>query len=141
MGIFIGIDYGIKRIGLACTDLGNMIASALTTVQSKKIIPFLKKYNEENPIEKFIVGKPKQKDGKASDIEKEILGFIDLLHRNFPSISVERYDERYTSKIASNLMKESGLNKKRRKDKNLIDKISATIILQSYLESNVNQKL
>ena len=71
----------------------------------------------------------------------ETKGFIDLLHRNFPSISVERYDERYTSKIASNLMKESGLNKKRRKDKNLIDKISATIILQSYLESNVNQKL
>ncbi len=135
MGIFISIDYGEKKIGLATTDVKKLIASGLATIQTKKIIPYLKKYNEENPIEKFIIGEPKQRDGSVSSIETEILGFIDLLNVNFPQISIERYDERYTSKIALDILKKSGLNKKKRKNKNLIDKISATIILQSYLES------
>ena len=135
MGIFISIDYGTKKIGLATTDVIKLIASGLGTIQTKEIISYLKKYNEENPIEKFIVGEPKQRDGSPSNIETEIISFINLLNINFPKISIERYDERYTSKISSDLLKKSGLKKKKRKNKNLIDKISATIILQSYLES------
>ena len=135
MGIFISIDYGTKKIGLATTDIKKLIASGLGTIQTKEIISYLKKYNEENPIEKFIVGEPKQRDGSPSNIETEIISFINLLNINFPKISIERYDERYTSKISSDLLKKSGLKKKKRKNKNLIDKISATIILQSYLES------
>ena len=135
MGVFISIDYGSKKTGLATTDIKKLIASALATVQTKDVISYLKKFNERNPIEKFIVGEPKQKDGSSSIIETEILSFINSLSLNFPLISIERYDERYTSKIALDFLIKSGAKKKKRKNKNLIDKISATIILQSYLES------
>ena len=135
MGVFISIDYGSKKIGLATTDIKKLIASGLATIQTKDIISYLKKFNERNPIEKFIVGEPKQKDGSSSIIETEISSFINSLSLNFPLISIERYDERYTSKIALDFLIKSGAKKKKRKNKNLIDKISATIILQSYLES------
>ena len=135
MGVFISIDYGSKKTGLATTDIKKLIASALATIQTKDIISYLKKFNEGNPIEKFIVGEPKQKDGSSSIIETEISSFINSLSLNFPLISIERYDERYTSKIALEFLIKSGAKKKTRKNKNLIDKISATIILQSYLES------
>ena len=135
MGVLISIDYGSKKTGLATTDIKKLIASALATVQTKDIISYLKKFNERNPIEKFIVGEPKQKDGSPSIIETEISSFINSLSLNFPLISIERYDERYTSKIALDFLIKSGAKKKTRKNKNLIDKISATIILQSYLES------
>lgn len=135
MGVFISIDYGSKKTGLATTDIKKLIASALATIQTKDIISYLKKFNERNPIEKFIVGEPKQKDGSPSIIETEISSFINSLSLNFPLISIERYDERYTSKIALDFLIKSGAKKKKRKNKNLIDKISATIILQSYLES------
>lgn len=135
MGVFISIDYGSKKTGLATTDIKKLIASALATIQTKDIISYLKKFNERNPIEKFIVGEPKQKDGSSSIIETEISSFINSLSLNFPLISIERYDERYTSKIALDFLIKSGAKKKKRKNKNLIDKISATIILQSYLES------
>tara|TARA_B100001769_G_scaffold270959_1_gene262993 strand:- start:377 stop:799 length:423 start_codon:yes stop_codon:yes gene_type:complete len=135
MGVLISIDYGSKKTGLATTDIKKLIASALATIQTKDIISYLKKFNERNPIEKFIVGEPKQKDGSSSIIETEISSFINSLSLNFPLISIERYDERYTSKIALDFLIKSGAKKKTRKNKNLIDKISATIILQSYLES------
>ena len=135
MGVFISIDYGSKKTGLATTDIKKLIASALATIQTKDAISYLKKFNERNPIEKFIVGEPKQKDGSSSIIETEISSFINSLSLNFPLISIERYDERYTSKIALDFLIKSGAKKKIRKNKNLIDKISATIILQSYLES------
>ena len=135
MGVFISIDYGSKKTGLATTDIKKLIASALATIQTKDAILYLKKFNERNPIEKFIVGEPKQKDGSPSIIETEISSFINSLSLNFPLISIERYDERYTSKIALDFLIKSGAKKKKRKNKNLIDKISATIILQSYLES------
>ena len=135
MGVFISIDYGSKKTGLATTDIKKLIASALATVQTKDVISYLKKFNKRNPIEKFIVGEPKQKDGSSSIIETEISSFINSLSLNFPLISIERYDERYTSKIALDFLIKSGAKKKTRKNKNLIDKISATIILQSYLES------
>ena len=127
MGVFISIDYGSKKTGLATTDIKKLIASALATVQTKDIISYLKKFNERNPIEKFIVGEPKQKDGSSSIIETEISSFINSLSLNFPLISIERYDERYTSKIALDFLIKSGAKKKTRKNKNLIDKISATI--------------
>ncbi len=139
MGVFISIDYGSKKIGLATTDINKIIASALATVKTKEAISYLKKFNEQNPIDKFIIGEPKQKDGSPSIVENEITTFINLLNLSFPSISIERYDERYTSKIALNLIRESGVNKQKRKNKSLIDKISATIILQSYLESKNNK--
>ena len=135
MGVFISIDYGSKKTGLATTDIKKLIASALATIQTKDAISYLKKFNERNPIEKFIVGEPKQKDGSSSIIETEISSFINSLSLNFPLISIERYDERYTSKIALDFLIKSGVKKNKRKNKNLIDKISATIILQSYLES------
>ena len=135
MGVFISIDYGSKKTGLATTDIKKLIASALATIQTKDAISYLKKFNKRNPIEKFIVGEPKQKDGSSSIIETEISTFINSLSLNFPLISIERYDERYTSKIALDFLIKSGAKKKTRKNKNLIDKISATIILQSYLES------
>ena len=139
MGVFISIDYGSKKTGLATTDINKIIASALATVKTKEAISYLKKYNEQNPIDKFIIGEPKQKDGSPSIVESEIATFINLLNLSFPSISIERYDERYTSKIALNFIRESGINKQKRKNKNLIDRISATIILQSYLESKNNK--
>ena len=139
MGVFISIDYGSKKTGLATTDVKKIIASALETVETKEIISYLCKFNQQNPIDKFIIGEPKQKDGSASTIESEISSFINLLSISFPSILIERYDERYTSKIALNFIKESGINKKKRRNKDLIDKISATIILQSYLEFKKNK--
>ena len=139
MGVFISIDYGSKKTGLATTDVKKIIASALETVETKEIISYLYKFNQQNPIDKFIIGEPKKKDGSASSIESEISSFINLLRLSFPSILIERYDERYTSKIAFNFIKESGINKKKRMNKDLIDKISAAIILQSYLESKKNK--
>ncbi len=139
MGVFISIDFGSKKTGLATTDINKIIASALATVKTKEAISYLKKFNEQNPIDKFIIGEPKQKDGSPSIVESEIATFINLLNLSFPSISIERYDERYTSKIALNFIRESGINKQKRKNKNLIDRISATIILQSYLESKNNK--
>ena len=139
MGVFISIDYGSKKIGLATTDINKIIASALATVKTKEAISYLKKFNQQNPIDKFIIGEPKQKDGSPSIIESEIATFINLLNLSFPSISIERYDERYTSKIALNFIRESGINKQKRKNKSLIDRISAAIILQSYLESKNNK--
>ena len=139
MGVFISIDYGSKKIGLATTDINKIIASALATVKTKEAISYLKKFNQQNQIDKFIIGEPKQKDGSPSIIESEIATFINLLNLSFPSISIERYDERYTSKIALNFIRESGINKQKRKNKSLIDKISAAIILQSYLESKNNK--
>ena len=139
MGVFISIDYGLKKTGLATTDTNKIIASALATVKTKEAISYLKKFNQQNPIDKFIIGEPKQKDGSPSIVESEIATFINLLNLSFPSISIERYDERYTSKIALNFIKESGINKQKRKNKSLIDRISATIILQSYLESKNNK--
>ena len=139
MGVFISIDYGSKKTGLATTDINKIIASALATVKTKEAISYLKKFNQQNPIDKFIIGEPKQKDGSPSIVESEIATFINLLNLSFPSISIERYDERYTSKIALNFIRESGINKQKRKNKNLIDRISATIILQSYLESKNNK--
>ena len=135
MSKIVALDFGLKRIGVAITDDFNIIASALDTVSSSNIIPFLNKIVEKNDIKTIVVGQPLQKDYSPSFIEKEILKFIDVLKNKFPNISLERYDERYTSVIAKKVIIQSGISKSKRRDKSLVDKISATIILQSYLEN------
>ncbi len=136
MGVLIGIDFGKKRTGLAYTDPEQMIASGLTTVATQKVLPFLTDYEKENPIEKFVIGEPKQKDGNPSEVEQDILSFIRHLKKTFPTVMIVRQDERFTSKMALNSLIQTGAKKKTRKDKAVIDEISATLILQFYLTSN-----
>ena len=133
MARLLAIDFGTKRTGIAITDEMQIIASGLTTVLTKDLISFLKDYVAEENVELIIIGEPKQKDGTHSDVEEYIKKFIIKLVKIFPTLRVERMDERFTSKIAFNTMIESGLSKKKRQNKSLIDQISATIILQDYL--------
>lgn len=133
MGRILAIDYGKKRCGIAVTDELQIIASGLTTVAANKIFEFLRDYLEQEPVELFIIGEPKQMDNTPSESEALIKTFIVELQKLFPNIEVKRVDERFTSKMASRSMIESGLKKKKRRDKALIDEISATLILQSYL--------
>ena len=136
MGRILSIDYGRKRTGLAVTDTMQIIASGLTTVQSSQLIPFLREYTAKEQVEKFIVGLPKQMNNELSESWKYIKPFVDSLKKNFPSIPVEMIDERFTSVLAHQAMRDGGLKKKDRQNKALVDEISATIILQGYLESN-----
>lgn len=136
MGRLIAIDFGTKRIGLAETDPLQMIASALDVVNNRDIFDYLKKYTAKEVVDEFIVGEPKQKDGNPSGVEAEIKPFIKELEKLFPNIKVVRHDERFTSKMAFETMIQSGIGKMARRNKGLIDKISATIILQSYLDSS-----
>lgn len=131
----MAIDYGTKRVGIAVTDNLKLIATGLTTVHSKDIIEYLKKYLQREQVECFVVGEPKRMDNSASESELHIKPFIQALKKNFPYIPVERMDERFTSKMAFQTMIDSGLKKKDRQNKELVDEISATIILQSFLES------
>ena len=134
MGRILAIDYGTKRVGLAVTDEMKIIAHGLTTVHSKDIIAFLKDYSSRENIECFVVGEPKNSDGTVSESEKFILTFIKQLQVAFPNIPVHRYDERFTSKIAMQTIAASGMKKKNRQKKELLDTISATLILQSFME-------
>ncbi|WP_431106644.1 Holliday junction resolvase RuvX [Winogradskyella poriferorum] len=136
MGRIIAIDYGTKRTGLAVTDPMQIIASGLTTVDTKELIQYLKTYTEEEKVEKFVVGEPKQMDNTASESEVHIQKFLEKLQKEIPQVPVVRVDERFTSKMAFQTMIDSGLKKKQRKNKALVDEISATLILQSYLASN-----
>ena len=133
MARLLAIDFVTKRTGIAITDEMQIIASGLTTVLTKDLISFLKDYFAKENVELIIIGEPKQKDGTHSDVEECIKNFILKLVKIFPTLRVERMDERFTSKIAFNTMIESGLSKKKRQNKSLIDQISATIILQDYL--------
>ena len=137
MGRILAIDFGTKRIGIAVTDENKIIANALTTIANKDAIPFLKEYLSKEVVECFVIGEPKQMNNQESESAKFVEVFIKLLIKNFPNIPIERIDERYTSKMAFQTMIDSGINKKHRQDKSLIDKISATIILQSYMEKKV----
>lgn len=130
----LAFDYGTKRIGIAVTDPLQIIATGLDTVHPKDIIEYLKKYLEKEHVTLFIVGEPKRMNGESSQSEPHIKGFIGLLNKNFPEIPVERIDERFTSKMASAVVAQSGLKKTDRENKERLDTISATIILQSYLE-------
>lgn len=133
MGRILALDYGSKRTGIAITDELQLIASGLTTVSTPELIDFLKKYIASEKVELVLVGEPKQKDGTHSSIEEEIQKFLKKFSSIFPDLQVKRVDERYTSKMAFQTMIDSGLKKKQRRNKALVDEISATIILQEYL--------
>ncbi|WP_111309524.1 Holliday junction resolvase RuvX [Confluentibacter sediminis] len=131
----LAIDYGLKRTGIAITDELQIIASGLTTLATKDLFVFLKDYLHKEKVELFLVGEPKQMDNTASESEVFIIPFLNRLEKEFPNIPIKRVDERFTSKMAFKTMIDSGLKKKQRKNKALIDEISATLILQSYLYS------
>jgi len=133
LGRLLALDYGKKRTGIAVTDELQLIASGLTTVRTFELIDFLKDYVEKENVQKFIVGEPRQMDNTPSEPEALIAPFLNRLKKVFPHIPVERQDERFTSKMAFQTMIDSGLKKKQRRDKALVDEISATIILQAYL--------
>ncbi|MFB9053011.1 Holliday junction resolvase RuvX [Formosa undariae] len=135
MARILAIDFGKVRTGLAITDELQIIASGLTTVNTKELIPFLKDYVAKENVELFVVGEPKQMDATASESEALIIPFLQKLTKAIPLIPVTRVDERFTSKMAFQTMIDGGLKKKQRKNKALVDEISATLILQSYLYS------
>lgn len=134
MGRILAFDYGEKRIGIAVTDELQIIASGLTTIDTKKIFSFLTTYLKTENVELFVVGEPKQMNNTASESEALISVFVTKLEQTFPKIPIKRIDERFTSKIAFKSLIDNNLKKKHRQNKALIDEVSATIILQSYLE-------
>ncbi len=129
----IAIDYGTKRCGIAVSDPLQIIANGLTTVHSKDILNFLETYFQKETVEVIVVGEPKRMSGEATDATVHVNAFVKQLHKKFPEMKIERIDERFTSKMAFQTMIDSGLKKKARQNKELIDEISATIILQSYM--------
>ena len=134
MGRVLALDYGEKRTGIAVTDELRLIASGLTTVPTKELLSFLKSYVNKENVDVFVIGEPKQMNNTPSESEQFITPFLVELAKHFPTIPMERQDERFTSKLAFQSMLDSGLKKKQRRNKALVDEISATIILQSYLE-------
>ncbi len=130
----LALDFGKLRTGIAVTDELQLIASGLTTVDTTSLPDFLKHYLAKEQVERIVVGEPKQMDGTASEAEQWIAPFIRKLQLLFPAIPIERQDERFTSKIAVRTMLDSGLKKKQRQNKALVDEISATLILQAYLD-------
>lgn len=133
MGIIVALDFGKKRTGIAITDPLQLIASGLTTVDTKDLISFLKDYCSKTSVETFVVGLPKQMNNQPSESEQLIQPFLKTLKNTFPKTSIEREDERFTSKMAFQTMIDSGMKKKKRQNKAVVDEISATLILQSYL--------
>lgn len=139
MARILSIDYGKKRTGIAVTDPMQMIANPLTTVDTTTLFDFIKQYMESEEVERIIVGKPLQTNGEASENMKRVEPFVNRLKKLYPTIPTEYYDERFTSVLAHKAMIDSGISKKARQDKALVDKISASIILEDYLESRRNQ--
>ncbi len=137
MSRILAIDYGKRRVGIAVTDPMQMIASALATVDEKESIDFLKDYCTREEVEAVVVGQPKRWSGELSQVEADILIFIQKLGEAVPGIRIDRYDERFTSKMAKASLLESGVKKKGRRDKSQLDSISATLILQDYLASRI----
>ncbi len=137
MAQIIAIDFGIKRTGLAATDDLQIIASGLDTVATNQLLDFLKRYTSANKVEKFVIGQAKRMSGEDSAVEANILDLISVLGKKFPFIKVARQDERFTSKLALDAMIKGGVKKSDRRNKQLglVDKVSAVLILQSYLEN------
>ncbi|MFD0795525.1 Holliday junction resolvase RuvX [Mucilaginibacter litoreus] len=130
----MAFDYGTKRIGIAVTDPMQIIATGLDTIHPMHIIDYLKKYLQTEAVERFIVGEPKQMDNTPSQSAMHVKGFVTLLKKNFPDMPIEMLDERFTSKMASAAIAQSGMGKKARQNKALVDNISAVILLQSWME-------
>ena len=136
MGRILAIDFGTKRVGLAVTDPLQIIATGLTTVSNKEALSYIKDYVAAEPVEAFVVGEPLNMDDTPSAVAPEVEKFILALAKLCPDLPIYREDERYTSKMAMRTLIDSGLKKKARRNKKLLDEVSATIILQSYLERN-----
>jgi putative Holliday junction resolvase len=138
MGRILAIDYGSKRVGLAVTDPLRMIASGLAALHSKDVISFLDEYLKKEKVDVIVVGEPKTLKNEKSDSARFIDPFVVHLKRRFPDVEVHRYDERFTSTMAHQVMQQGGLKKKDRQDKEKVDVISAIIILQDYLHYSTN---
>lgn len=138
MSRIIAIDYGTKRCGIAVTDELQIIATALETVQNDKLLEYLSRYIAENNVQEIVIGLPVRMHGEVGELEKDIQQFIQKFQKAHPNIPVFRENEMFTSKLAAQTIFHSGLKKKKRQDKALIDKVSATIILQSYMSSKNN---
>ncbi len=132
----LAIDYGLKRTGIAVTDPLKLIASGLTTVPTEELLAFLEGYVQEEEVERIVVGAPKRLNNVVSVVEGSISKFLLALGKRLPDIPVSRQDERFTSKMAAQSMLEGGMKKKKRRNKAMLDEISATLILQSYLSRN-----
>ena len=135
MARILSIDYGQKRTGLAVTDPLQIIAGGLATVSTSGLFDWLKAYLAKEPVERIIIGEPKQTNGQPSENLVRVQQFVNRWKKAFPEVPIEYYDERFTSVLAHQAMIDGGLKKKARQDKALVDEISATIILQDYLES------
>lgn len=135
MSRIVAIDYGRKRTGIAVSDTMQIIANGLTTVATHQLLDFLLNYVKQEPVERIIIGRPKQMNNEDSENMKNIDPFVRALKKRLPDMPVEFVDERFTSVLAHRTMLEAGLKKKDRQNKALVDEISATIILQTYLES------
>ena len=136
MSRILAIDYGTKRVGLAVTDPLKIIATGLDTVATPDVLDYIQNYLEGESVELFVVGEPLHKDGNPTQIEPLVKEFVEKLKKKFPTIPIAMQDERYTSIEARNIILQSGAKKKKRRDKALVDKISAVLILQEYLENN-----
>ena len=134
MDRLVGIDYGRKRVGVAVSDPLRIFASALETVPSAKIIEYLQNYAAAQPIERFVVGYPVNLDGRPSEAAKDVDAFLNLLRKKFPAVPVSLEDERFTSVLAHRAMIDGGVRKMDRRDKSAVDKVSAALILQTYLD-------
>lgn len=135
MGRILAIDYGKRRTGIAVTDPSQIIANGLTTVETKTLFEFLADYMQREAVERIVVGLPRQATGEMSENWKRVEPFVNRLRKLYPDVTVDLYDERFTSVMAHRVMLESGIGRKARQDKALVDKISACIILEDYLES------
>ena len=135
----MAIDYGTKRVGLAVTDPLKIIANGLDTVPTSELFEFLEKYLEEEEVDTIVIGEPLHADGNPTQIEPLVQKFVEKIKKRFPEVKIDRQDERYTSVEAKRIILQSGAKKKKRRDKSLVDKISAVLILQEYLENNYYQ--
>jgi putative Holliday junction resolvase len=138
VGRVLSVDYGVRRTGLAVTDPLKIIAGGLTTVETPQLLKYLKEYTAKETVERFVVGLPKQTNGRDSDNLPRVLAFVEQLKKIFPAVPVDMWDERYTSVLAHQTILQSGIGKKARQNKALVDEISATIILQGWMEGRGN---
>ncbi len=130
----LAIDYGLKRTGIAVTDPMQIIATGLTTVETQKLMPFLKEYFKKEEVEQVIIGLPLNLDDSDTDATAMVRHFIQGFRKNFPLLPIRDVDERYSSKQASRALIDMGMKKKQRQQKGIIDEVAATILLQEYLQ-------
>ena len=134
MARILAIDYGLKRTGIAVTDPLKIIASALTTIESPRLVSFLENYFKQEQVELILIGEPKNLDGSDTHATQPVKRIIEELKKKFPAIPIKTVDERYTSKMASRAMIDMGMKKKQRREKGMVDQIAAAIMLQEYMK-------